>query len=872
MKYTKDELRKGIASCALLNDHYMERIELTVTQKQVCAAYVKRMSQKSFFFFAKHVLEFDLLTEQTHKVWADNLQESFAARIQRMMRLKPRATYKCLKKNTALIKYGIDDDYNVKPAELINQKDFFDEGIKVTLKSGRSFTCTKDHPLKTITGWSPPEIGLRVAVQKTLPSPYVCKNSEDEYALGALLGDGCLRSNPPRMSNPDPEVRKRIEDAGFKVGYENGIEYSLVGIPKWIRDLGLYGTSSHTKFIPKEYEGSPHLLRGLFDTDGHASSKGACIVYTSVSDQLVDDVVRNLHYFGIVARKKHYRYPKSEVSPAIDAYQVTIITNDVPLFYKYIGFGIARKQKRLEEMIDLIETGKHGVHSNIDTIPKEWKDVVEWERNEKRDLRNAGIRIDNHYGTLRKKIREVGDFLNRPEINAIADPDIFWDEVLTVEEVGQVEFSAIGSDIENYMTPDGVIHHNTTLYGVGFILWLWACVSKEIRIFYTSANALLLEEVSDKVSQVLDPEQESIFQTVFGIRRDTEGKNAPKNTGDVFNIIGRSGKGFSLILRTAGGGTAGLHPNVIIVDDPMDKADRESKAIRKKKENWFDSLTPLIVPYRPKDGSPPIEFLLFIATRWHQSDLVSYIKKMDEEEQDWDIESESIYTKDGYTNYPEFISDEKIRKIKAAINMVFFACQYMNDPLPEGMRIFSESCLSFVSMRDLDMTKGQKACFFDPSQGKENSDWPAVIWTHFVPGELTVIDALDEKIELAKLIPHIAKRNKLYGVKKMTFENNGSSLVGEALRDAHKAIDYPVQIIEINHSGNKLERITFMQPDLYSGFCRFMEDWSNRYPEMMDQLLFFPNHEYVDFPDVIEMAVDHYRKNVFQFHRYESLS
>lgn len=994
------DFQKAVACCELLQEHINDEIELSPNQLNVCAARIKKESMSNFFFFAKYVLGFTLLTEQTHKVWADNLIEAFYSH-ERIMRLKPRGSFKCLTKGTTILPYGIDDDYNLLPAKLVNQTDFVEEGIKVTLKSGRSFICTKDHPLKTIEGWGTPKEGMRVAVQRTIPSPYVCINSEEEFLLGVLLGDACLRGCTPQLSNPDIEIRKRIENAGYKIGAESGIEYNILGISKWIRFLGLSGTSSHTKFIPKKYEGSPHLLRGLFDTDAHVSKRDACIVYTTVSEQLANDVIRNLHYFGIVARKKHYTYPKSEKSPAIDAFQITITTNFILLFYEHIGFEIKRKQDRLEEIVKEIKDGKHGVHSNIDTIPKEWRSIIHWKRNEKRDLRKAGIRIDNQYGTLRKKVREAGSFLNRPEITKLADTDIFWDEIEVVEEVGEVEFSAIGSSIENYITPDGVIHHNSTLYGIAFILWLWACVSPELRIFYTSSNGLLLDEVSDKLSSFLNSKQESIFQFVFHVQRDEEGKFAPKNTGDVFNIIGRSGKGFSLILRTAGGSTVGIHPNVIIVDDPCfvgdtpvitqtgekrikdikegefvltrngykkvissgmtshcsivktyningylltmthkhkiitenrgkvpiceiseqdiilkyesgvwkkekaqvscilegvepvynltvendhefvangllvancDRNDRESEMVRKKKEHWFDSLTPLLVPFFPRDGGPIIKSLVFIATRWHRNDLMDYIFQMNKRTNDWNIEVESIYKEDGTSRYPEFITDADIEKIKNSINLVFFACQYQNDPLPEGLRVFNEDKLHFVSFTQVDMSHGQLACFFDPSQGKEASDWPATIWTHYGDNKLTIFDALNEKMELALLVHFIARQNKRYGVRYLKYETNGSSLVKENLISAHEAIGHSIQIDDKHHSRNKGERIVFMQPSLYSGFCRFMDDWEVRYPEMMDQLLFYPAHNNDDYPDVIEMAIDHYVGDTFEFVRYEGIS
>jgi hypothetical protein len=136
--------------------------------------------------------------------------------------------------------------------------------------------------------------------------------------------------------------------------------------------------------------------------------------------------------------------------------------------------------------------------------------------------------------------------------------------------------------------------YKTTLYGVAFILWLWACFSSHLRIFYTSSNDLLLAEVSDKIGQFVGTiKQDTLYSQIFGIVKDP----MAKNTSEVFNIKGRSGKGFSLILRTSGGSTVGIHPNVILIDDPLNQKDRESAAERKAKKSCFDTLIPLLVPF-----------------------------------------------------------------------------------------------------------------------------------------------------------------------------------------------------------------------------------------------------------------------------------
>ena len=395
--------------------------------------------------------------------------------------------------------------------------------------------------------------------------------------------------------------------------------------------------------------------------------------------------------------------------------------------------------------------------------------------------------------------------------------------------------------------------YKTTLYGISFLLWVWATVSPEVRFLYTSANQALLDDVSAEIDRFVGFKSESLFSLVFGIRRDAD---AQKNTQDVFNITGRSqSKGSSLMLRTAGGATNGVHPNIIIVDDPCDVADRDSEAIRRKKERWFDSLHPLLVPYELKhaDGTvTQLERIMFIATRWHLQDLVTYVRAKSD---DWDFEEEGVYLPSGAPRYPEFFGEEMIQAKKRNISDIFFACQYLNNPLPEGHRVFTESSLHFLRREQLDLTQGTNYCFFDPSAGKSGGDYPASIWVNLLNGRKAVFDAIDKKFGLTVTIGMIAQRNRDYRVRAIVFETNGALTMENTLVQAHKAIGHSMGYFPIHETRNKEERIAATQPDLYNGSWFLPEGWAELFPEMRNQILFYPAWGHDDFPDVLEKAV-----------------
>ncbi len=148
----------------------------------------------------------------------------------------------------------------------------------------------------------------------------------DPYALGLLLGDGCLTtSTTPSFSTRDPELAQALEAALPQIelrpasragddvlrhqGYHRGgllTENPVTGV---LRELQLAGTRSTTKFIPPAYLVNSvavrlALLQGLLDTDGGPVTQDGrtCrIQYTTCSDQLRDDVVWLVRSLGGVA-------------------------------------------------------------------------------------------------------------------------------------------------------------------------------------------------------------------------------------------------------------------------------------------------------------------------------------------------------------------------------------------------------------------------------------------------------------------------------------------------------------------------------------------------------------------------------------------
>ena len=147
----------------------------------------------------------------------------------------------------------------------------------------------------------------------------------DPYALGLLLGDGCITTaTTPSFSTTDPELATALDEAvpGITLFRKTEGDYVLRRtnatrggvrtanpVTVILRQLGLAGTRSHTKFVPTLYLHNARqvrlaVLQGLLDTDGgpvRQVGRTCRIQYTTCSTQLRDDVIFLVRSLGGVA-------------------------------------------------------------------------------------------------------------------------------------------------------------------------------------------------------------------------------------------------------------------------------------------------------------------------------------------------------------------------------------------------------------------------------------------------------------------------------------------------------------------------------------------------------------------------------------------
>ena len=216
----------------------------------------------------------------------------------------------------------------------------------------------------------------------------------DPYILGVILGDGNIpkergtSSGGPTITTMDKEivdaVRARLPaDHRLKVRnrQSRATNYKISGprragagkneIVNALDELGLIGCTASDKFVPDRYLYAAivdriALVRGLMDTDGHASKQGQAY-FSTISPGLRDGMIFLVRSLGGTAstytrRNNGYVHPKTKqfIERAQTTYRVTINLPD-----QFNPFLLTRKAGKVRP-----EEERRSQHTGIVSIEK----------------------------------------------------------------------------------------------------------------------------------------------------------------------------------------------------------------------------------------------------------------------------------------------------------------------------------------------------------------------------------------------------------------------------------------------------------------------------------------------------------------------
>ncbi|AFC61974.1 DarB-like antirestriction [Clostridium phage phi8074-B1] len=201
------------------------------------------------------------------------------------------------------------------------------EVYTLTFSDGSTTECCKEHlwTVQKYSGWNTLELqdimdkplyaqGKTRRWKYKIPmcEPIQFKEQEvklDPYILGLLLGDGTLNQTSILFTNSEQDIIDKLQIPNIELHQIDKINYRLIDknttnvggkygtntLSETLRQLGLKGTVSETKFIPQEYKINSvgnrlAILQGLVDSDGYVANAGGFVEYVTISKQLAEDV------------------------------------------------------------------------------------------------------------------------------------------------------------------------------------------------------------------------------------------------------------------------------------------------------------------------------------------------------------------------------------------------------------------------------------------------------------------------------------------------------------------------------------------------------------------------------------------------------
>ncbi|MEU5880952.1 replicative DNA helicase [Spirillospora sp. NPDC047279] len=372
------------------------------------------------------------------------------------------------------------------------------EVFRVRLTSGKEIEATANHPFLTYTGWTAlgdlvP--GERIATARHVPPPLEIKPwpAERVTLLAHLIGDGSfVERQPIRYASKDEACLAAVTEAARHFGISavrddsEAARVTTLRLPapfrlthgrrnpiaEWLDGLGLFGLRSHEKFVPAPIFQLPKeqvalFLRHLWATDGCVhwnAEKSSCrVYYASTSRRLVDDVSRLLLRFGILSRVK--TVTRGEHRPG---YQLHLYGAENQLaFFTAVrvhgarGVIAATAAERLREVRG---------NTNVDTVPREiWHDIREILAERRMTHRDFAAAIGTQFcgsalwkrAPSRERLGRVATVLDGAELEMLATNDVFWDEVVSIESLGEQDvYDASVLGLHNFVA-NGISIHNS---------------------------------------------------------------------------------------------------------------------------------------------------------------------------------------------------------------------------------------------------------------------------------------------------------------------------------------------------------------------------------------------------------------------------
>lgn len=374
--------------------------------------------------------------------------------------------------------------------------------FKLTTRLGRTIRATGNHKFLTVHGWQRLDelkIGLRLALPRFLPNPSWQFMSDAELGLlGHLIGDGCtLPRHTIQYTTREQDLANKVLSLAVEV-FGDAVKPRIVKerdwyqvylpasyrlthkvrnpVAKWLEVMGIFGLRSYEKFVPSQVFEQPQeaivtFLRHLWSTDGsiklvQGKRSRPIAYYASSSERLSRDVQSLLLRLGINARFSVI----PQLGKGRDQHHVTVTGKpDIEKFITMLGAVGKYKKQALIEIAEYIEV--HPANTNRDVIPR---DI--WRLYAVPSMQQYGIttrQMQKQLGNLycgtslykqnlsRERAARLATVVKSDEIERLANSDIYWDEIVSIEADGEEEvYDLTVPNFHNFIANNIVVHNS----------------------------------------------------------------------------------------------------------------------------------------------------------------------------------------------------------------------------------------------------------------------------------------------------------------------------------------------------------------------------------------------------------------------------
>jgi replicative DNA helicase len=375
--------------------------------------------------------------------------------------------------------------------------------FRIRTRLGREIRATANHKFRTLDDWKRLDQlkpGEHIALPRSwenLPSAVETMSGAEAALLGHLLGDGCtLPRHAVQYTTSDrgladtvvglakevfrdtvtPHVeRQRNWWQVFLSATDRLTHNKRNPVAQWMDDLGIWGYRSYEKFVPARlFEQPPEIIGNflchLWATDGSVGVFGrkrqrATAYYATSSPRLAQDTQHLLLRLGIVARLS--RIPQN--GKGRDQWHVTITGRpDITAFINRVGI-IGPKANRARAIEEFYDQREH--NTNRDVIPQAaWRLLIEPARQAAGlSTRTMQAALGMQYcGTAlyktnlsRERMLRVGEITASDELIRLAESDVYWDQVASIEPTGTEEvYDLEVPDHHNFVAGDIILHNS----------------------------------------------------------------------------------------------------------------------------------------------------------------------------------------------------------------------------------------------------------------------------------------------------------------------------------------------------------------------------------------------------------------------------